>query len=89
MPPAGAPRLELYVQNLHPEQSGGPRTLRTLDLVDLSIFGRTRNGYLRDLSVGVTTPLGLNAEEIGSVVRRALIWMANDSGFVAADAARI
>jgi len=89
MPPAGAPRLELYVQNLHPEHSGGPRTLRTLDLVDLSIFGRTRNGYLRDLSVGVTTPLGLNAEEIGSVVRRALIWMANDSGFVAADAARI
>jgi len=89
VPPAGAPRLELYIQNRHPELSGGPRTLRTLDLVDLSVFGRTRKTYLGDLSVGVTTPLGLSAEKIGSLVRQALITMANDFGFTAADTARI
>jgi hypothetical protein len=89
VPPAGAPRLELYIQNRHPEASGGSRVLRTLDLVDLSVFGRTRKTQLGDLSVGVTTPLGLSAEEIGSLVRQALIRMANDFGFTAADTAQI
>ena len=89
VPPAGASRLELYIQNRHPELSGGPRTLRTLDLVDLSIFGRTRKTQLGDLSVGVTTPLGLSTEKIGSLVRQALVTMANDFGFTAADTARI
>jgi hypothetical protein len=76
-------------KNRHPETSGGSRVLRTLDLVDLSIFGRTRKAQLGDLSIGVTTPLGLNAEEIGSLVRQALIQMANDFGFTAADTAQI
>lgn len=89
MPPAGAPRLELYIQNRHSEASGGPRVLRTLDMVDLSIFGRTRKTQLGDLSVGVTTPLSLSAQEIGSLVRRALIRMASDFGFTAADTAQI
>jgi hypothetical protein len=89
VPPAGAPRLELYIQNRHPEGSGGKRVLRTLDLVDLSVFGRTRRAQLGDLSVGVTAPLSLSAEEIGSLVRRALIRMANDFGFTAADTAQI
>lgn len=89
LPPAGAPRLALYNQNRYPEFSGGPRTLRTLDLVDLSAFGRTRETQLGDLSVGVTTPLGLSPEKIGSLVRQALVAMANDFGFTAADTARI
>jgi len=89
VPPAGAPRLELYIQNRHPETSGGSRVLRTLDLVDLSIFGRTRKTRLGDMSVRVTSPLGLSAEEIGSLVRQALIRMANDFGFTAADTAQI
>jgi hypothetical protein len=89
VPPAGAPRLELYIQNRHPEGSGGPRVLRTLDMVDLSVLGRTRRAHLGDLSVGVTTPLGLTADEIGSLVRRALIRMVEDFGFTAAEAARI
>ncbi len=89
VPPAGAPRSELYIQNRHPEGSGGSRTLRTLDLVDLSVFGRTRRAQLRDLSIGVTAPLGQSAEEIGSLVRQALIRMANDFGFTAADTAQI
>ena len=89
VPPAGAPRLELYIQNRHPEASGGTRVLRTLDLVDLSVFGRTRRTQLGDLSVGVTAPLGLSAEEIGSLVRQALIRMAEDFGFTGAEAAEI
>ncbi len=89
MPPAGPSRLELYIQNRHPETSGGSRVLRTLDLVDLSVFGRTRKTQLRDLSVGVTAPLGLSGEEVGSLIRQALISMANDFGFTAADSARL
>jgi hypothetical protein len=46
-------------------------------------------GEKADLSIGVTTPLGLNAEEIGSLMRQALIQMANDFGFTAADTAQI
>jgi hypothetical protein len=36
VPPAGPPRLEFYIQNRRPENSGGQRTVRTLDMVDLS-----------------------------------------------------
>jgi len=89
VPPAGAPELELYIQNLHPEASSGPRALRIQEVVDLSVFGKTRNTSLGDLSVGVTAPLGLNAGEIGSLVRRAMIRMASDFGFTSADAAQI
>lgn len=60
-----------------------------MDLVDLSIFGRTRKTQLGDLSVGVTTPLCQSAEEIDSLVRQALIRMANDFGFTAAETAQI
>jgi hypothetical protein len=89
VPPAGAPRLELYIQNRHPEASGSARVLRTLDLVDLSVFGSTRRPQLGDLSVGVTAPLDLSAEEIRSLVRQGLIRMAEDFGFTAADSAQI
>lgn len=63
--------------------------MRTLDLVDLSIFGRTRKTQLGDLSVGVTAPLGLSAEEIGSLVRQTLIRMASDFGFTGAETAQL
>jgi len=89
VPPAGAPRLELYIQNRHPEASGGPRVLRTLDLVDLSVLGRTRRPQLGDLSVGVTASLVLTADEIRSLVRQGLVRMAEDFGFTAADSAQI
>jgi hypothetical protein len=89
VPPAGASRLELYIQNRHPEGSGGQRVLRTLDLVDLSVFGRTRKSQLRDLSVGVTAPLGLTTEDIGPLVRRALTRMASDFGFTGAETAQL
>ena len=89
LPPAGASRLELYIQNRHPEGSGGQRVLRTQDLVDLSVFGRTRKSQLRDLSVGVTTPLGPATEEIGSLVRQALVRMASDFGFTGAESTQL
>ena len=73
VPPAGAPRLELYIQNERPEHSGDPRTLRTLDLVDLSAFGRSRKNRLGDLAVAVTTPLGLDRGQIDDLVRQAMI----------------
>jgi hypothetical protein len=59
------------------------------DLVDLSVFGRTRKNQLRDLSVGVTAPLGLKTEEIGSLVRQALIRLASDFGFTGAGTAHL
>lgn len=89
LPPAGGSRLELYIQNRHPEGSRGQRVLRTQDLVDLSVFGRTRKSQLRDLSVGVTAPLGSDTEEIGSLVRQALARMASDFGFTGAESAQL
>lgn len=89
LPPAGASRLEFYIQNRHPEGTGGQRVLRTQDLIDLSVFGRTRTSQLRDLSVGVTTPLGLNPEQIASLVRQALRRMASDFGFTEAETAQL
>jgi hypothetical protein len=89
LPPAGAPRLELYIQNRHPETSGGPRTLRTLDMIDLSPFGRTRRSQLIDLEVGITAPQGLTAQDTEELARKAMIRMAEDHAFTAAETARI
>jgi hypothetical protein len=89
IPLAGPTRLELYVQNRHPDGVGGSRVLRTLDLVDLSVFGLTRRTQLGDLSVGVKALLGLSIEEIGSLVRQALRKMAADFGFTDAETAQL
>lgn len=81
IPPAGAPRLELYIQNERPEGSGDPRVRRTLDMVDLSTFGRPRRQQIRDLAVAVTTPIGLSQPEIHSLVERAMERISEDFGF--------
>jgi hypothetical protein len=81
VPPAGAPRLELHVQNERPETSGKPRTLSTFDLVDLSYYGRPRATHHPDLSVGITIPLGLPREQITPLVYEALARMTEDFGF--------
>jgi hypothetical protein len=81
IPPAGAPRLELHIQNERPETSGKPRPRRTLDMVDLSDFGHPRRDPHGDMSVGVTAPLGLAEGEITEVVANALIRMTEDFGF--------
>ena len=87
--PAGPPRLEFYIQNRRPENSGGQRILRTLDMVDLSAFGATRRAQITDLSVGITAPLGLTAEDTDALVRQALIRMAEDYAFTDAETAEI
>lgn len=88
-PPAGPPRLEFYIQNRRPENSGGQRTLRTLDMVDLSVFGPTRKAHITDLAVAITAPLGLNAEETAALARKAMIRMAEDYAFTGAETAEI
>jgi len=88
VPPAGPTRLELYIQNRRPENSGGPRVVRTLDMVDLSAFGPPRRTQLSDLSVAVTAPGGLDRQQIQAIVRDALVRMASDFGFSAAETAK-
>ena len=85
--PAGAPRLELHIQNERPETSGKPRALRTFDLVDLSYYGKPRTTHHPDLSVGVTIPLGLSREQITPLVHEALARMTEDFGFTDASPA--
>jgi hypothetical protein len=89
MPPAGPPRLEFYIQNRRPENSGGQRTLRTLDMIDFSVFGPTRRAQITDLAVGITAPLGLSAEDTSALARQALIRMAEDHAFTGAETAEI
>lgn len=80
--PAGAPRLELYIQSERPETGGTKRTVRPLDMVDLSRLGAARSSRPRDLSVAVTTPLGLLDAEIDAWIHQALDRMAADFGLV-------
>jgi len=87
VPPAGAPRLELHIQNERPDTSGKPRTLSTFDLVDLSYYGRPRTTHHPDLSVGITVPLGLPREQITPLVHEALARMTEDFGFTGASPA--
>lgn len=89
MPPAGPPRLEFYIQNRRPENSGGPRTLRTLDMVDMSVFGTTRRAQLTDMAVGITAPLGHSADETSALARQALVRIAEDYAFTGAEIANI
>jgi hypothetical protein len=81
VPPAGAPRLELHIQNERPATSGKANPRRTLDMVDLSEFGRPRRDPHGDLSVGVTAPLGLAEDKITAIVTDALTRMTEDFGF--------
>lgn len=89
IPPAGPPRLEFYIQNRRPENSGGQRTLRTLDMIDFSVFGPTRRAQTIDLAVGITAPLGLSTEDTTALARQALIRMAEDHAFTGVERAKI
>ena len=83
VPPAGAPRLEFYIQSERPLALGGTRTVRTLDMIDLGQLGAPRDSQTSDLMVAATTPLGLPNQEIESLVYDALDRMADDFGFAA------
>lgn len=81
VPPAGAPRLEFYIQSERPPALGSIRTVRTLDMIDLGRFGAPRDRQTSDLMVAATTPLGQSEQEIESLVHDALDRMADDFGF--------
>jgi hypothetical protein len=83
IPPAGAPRLELYVQNERPPASGDSRVCRTLDMVDLAELGRPRT-EIRDVAVAVTAPLCLPKPQISDLVAQALQRIGEDFGFASA-----
>jgi hypothetical protein len=87
--PTDPPRLEFYIQNRRPENSGGERTLRTLDMVDFSAFGPTRKSQIIDMAIGVTAPLGLNMAETNALARQAIARMAEDFAFIGAETADI
>jgi hypothetical protein len=82
VPPAGAPRLELYIQSERPDSPENNPTMRTIDMVDLSALGSPRTSRPRDLSIGVTTPLSLPPTEIVTVLEEAILRMVEDAGFV-------
>jgi hypothetical protein len=79
--PAGAPHLELYITNERRPNSGDQRQVRTLDMINLTKYGQPRQDPPGDLSVGVTTPLGLAGNEIKYLVHEALDRLAEDFGF--------
>lgn len=79
--PAGAPHLELYIQNEHRPNTGERRQVRTLDMVDLSRYGQPRQDPPGDLSVGITTPLQLPEKDIEALTLAALDRMTEDFGF--------
>lgn len=83
VPPAGATRLELHIDNEQSGHSDRRPTIPILEMIDLSPLGSPRGAGPRALSVGVTTPLGLTASAIGEAVDNALVWMVEDAGFVA------
>jgi hypothetical protein len=79
--PAGAPHLELYIQNEHRPNTGQSRQVRTLDMIDLSRYGEPRQNPPGDLSTGVTTPIRLPEKEIEALTLAALDRMTEDFGF--------
>ncbi|WP_432855263.1 hypothetical protein ACQPXB_21955 [Amycolatopsis sp. CA-161197] len=82
LPPAGAARLELHIQNEQLGHSDRRPTIPILDMVDFSSLGSPRGTGPRALSVGVTAALGLPADAIAQAVDDALQWMVEDAGFV-------
>jgi hypothetical protein len=53
--PAGAPRVELHIQNERPDASGDPRVLRTLDMVDRRL--QHTNRYAIVVTCGFPLPM--------------------------------
>jgi hypothetical protein len=88
LPPAGPPRAEFYLSSeRHPNMGGGDRTLLLQDMVDLTPLGPTTRTQIADLAVRLTAPLDLTPDETASTLRSALLRMAEDQGFLDADAA--
>ena len=83
----GGNAIALVAPTAHASHDDGAATAARQS--DEALGLRTRKTQLGDLSVGVTATLGMSAEEISSLVRRALVRMVNEFGVTAADTAQI
>jgi hypothetical protein len=83
--PGDRPRAGLYIINERGQHTGGERTFRLGDLVDLAPFGTTHKTQLPRLDIGVVGRGSLSEPDAREVVRQALVRAAEDAGFDAAD----
>jgi len=83
--PGGRPRVSLYIINERSPDTGGDRTFHISDLVDLSPFGTTRKKHMSRLDIAVLGRGSLREHEARDVVRKALVRIAENAGFDAAD----
>ena len=83
--PGDRPRAGLYIINERGQNTGGERTFRLGDLVDLAPFGTTHKTYLSRLDIGIVGRGSLPEHDARDVVRQALIRAAENAGFDAAD----
>jgi hypothetical protein len=81
LPPAGAPRIELYIESERRGDHQEEQVVRTLDTIDLSERATPRDLDTRTLSVGVTAALHLSKTQVAATVDEALVRMAEDAGF--------
>jgi len=83
--PGDRPRASLYIINERGQNTGGERTFRLGDLVDLAPFGTTHKTHLSRLDIAVVGRGSLSEHDARDVVRQALVRAAEDAGFDAAD----
>ncbi len=77
--------MSLYIINERSPDTGGDRTFHISDLVDLSPFGTTRKKHMSRLDIAVLGRGSLREHEARDVVRKALVRIAENAGFDAAD----
>lgn len=82
--PAGASRIEFFIENERPTNMGDPRPRQLLNMVDLSQLGRARVRSARDLAVGITTPIALTSEQIEPFAAAAFDHLGRSFGFAQA-----
>jgi hypothetical protein len=85
---AGRPRVSLHLISERPPNSGGDRTFRLTDLVDLSPFGTSNKQRLSQLAIAVLGRGQLPEPDARDVLRHALSRLAEDAGFDRADLVR-
>ena len=83
--PGDRSRAGLYIINERGLNTGGERTFRLGDLVDLAAFGTTHKTHLSRLDIGVVGRASLSKNDARDVVRQALVRATEDAGFDAAD----
>jgi hypothetical protein len=81
------PRADLYVTKERAQHTGGNRTFRLSDLVDLSPFGTTHRTDLSRLDIAAIGRGSLSEHDAHTVVHQALVRAAKDAGFDTADLA--